>query len=177
MKKILLVLLLMFLTGCSNTPQEVEPTLDIENFSFQNQQSKTETKSAENLETPIKKEEQAPFVHIDLTKMSDTMVYSQVFDILVNPQNYVGKTIRLQGIYEPITDSLAQEVLHYIVVEDATACCAQGVEIKMIGEANYPELYSNAEVVGEIKTYEYSGQTFFYVETSADLIKSDSKLK
>ena len=37
---------------------------------------------------------------VDLTRMSSTMIYAKVFDMLINPQNYEGKKIRMHGIFD-----------------------------------------------------------------------------
>ena len=36
-------------------------------------------------------------VDVDLTALSSTMVYSEVFNMLNTPENYVGKTIKMTG--------------------------------------------------------------------------------
>ena len=36
-------------------------------------------------------------VDLDLTSMSGTMVYSEVYNIMSNPDEYIGKTIRMNG--------------------------------------------------------------------------------
>ena len=38
-------------------------------------------------------------VDIDISQMSGTVVYSTVYDMMWNPQNYVGKTLRVTGIF------------------------------------------------------------------------------
>lgn len=41
----------------------------------------------------------AAAVDIDLTKMSSTMFYSTVFNMVNNPAKFVGKTMRMRGEY------------------------------------------------------------------------------
>ena len=43
--------------------------------------------------------ENAEAVDIDLTKLSNTMVYSQLYNMVVSPDKYIGKTVRLRGKY------------------------------------------------------------------------------
>lgn len=45
----------------------------------------------------------AAAVDIDLTKMSSTMVYSTVFNMVNNPVKFVGKTMRMRGEYTTYT--------------------------------------------------------------------------
>ena len=36
---------------------------------------------------------------VDLTRLSATMVYAEVFNMMVEPENYVGKTIKMNGLF------------------------------------------------------------------------------
>ena len=36
-------------------------------------------------------------VDVDLTKLSSTMVYSEVYHLIYNPDDYIGKTIKMEG--------------------------------------------------------------------------------
>lgn len=118
----------------------------------------TEEPSAEI--TPEPAEETAdPYevIDIDLTVMSATMVYSQVSDIMADPDAYVGKVLKMKG---PMTVFHSEETGKYYfgcLIQDATACCAQGIEFELAGEHHYPEDYppENTEVtvVGVFDTY------------------------
>ena len=39
---------------------------------------------------------------VDLTAMSSTMVFSQVLNMLVSPDDYIGKKIRMKGRFIPL---------------------------------------------------------------------------
>ena len=41
-----------------------------------------------------------PAYDVDLTRMSSTMVYAKVFDMLTQPENYEGKTVRMHGNFD-----------------------------------------------------------------------------
>lgn len=65
---------------------------------------------------------------IDLTQMSATMIYSTVSDMVVHPEQYQGKIVKMTG---RLGSSMVEDELIYgVVIQDATACCAQGIEIK-----------------------------------------------
>ena len=36
-------------------------------------------------------------VDVDLTKLSGTMVYSEVYHLIYNPDDYIGKTVKMEG--------------------------------------------------------------------------------
>jgi len=108
-------------------------------------------------------------VDVDLTTMSSTMVYAKVFNMLGNPDAYLGKTIKMNGVYAAATDDKTGKHYHYIIVEDAFACCQQGFEFIRNGKYVYPQDYppekTKIEVSGTIKSYadpEYD-YTYYYV--------------
>ncbi len=83
-----------------------------------------------------------PGVDEDLTKLSGTMVYAAISDIVYNPDNYKGKVIRLNGLFATYQDEGTGKMYFACVNQDATACCAQGIEfILPEDEYTYPEDY------------------------------------
>ena len=100
---------------------------------------------------------------VDLTRMSSTMIYAKVFDMLINPQNYEGKKIRMHGIFD-VFEYEEAGVKHRsfaCIVQDATACCAQGMEFQLKGNPSYPQDYParNAEITisGTFHQFEEDG--------------------
>lgn len=102
-------------------------------------------------------------IDLDLTALSSTMVYAEVYNMMVRPENYIGKTVKMNGqfaLYQ-VTDSNGQPVPDQIyfacVIADATACCQQGLEFVLAGNYSYPddypELSTEITVVGEFQTY------------------------
>ena len=94
-------------------------------------------------------------VDVDLTTLSSTMVYAEVFNMTMSPDDYIGKTIRMKGSFFVYQDPNTQQVYCGVIVQDATACCAQGFDIVMPAQARYPEDYPPAQsevtVVGTIQ--------------------------
>lgn len=112
---------------------------------------------------PPSAEERTAFSHdgidIDLTRMSSTMVYGQVSGMMYTPDEYVGKTIRMAGksysMYYEETDT----TYYSILIADATACCAQGVEYVLL-DGNYPADETETVVTGVFELYEELGMTY-----------------
>ena len=100
---------------------------------------------------------------VDLTRMSATMVYAEVFNMMVEPENYVGKTIKMNGLFYVYPDEKKGTYTFACIIMDATACCAQGIEFRLRGEhaypADYPEPNTNITVQGTFYTYEEDGFT------------------
>ena len=91
-------------------------------------------------------------VDVDLTKLSGTMVYSAVFDIVENPAQYRGKTIKMRGKYFAFHDPAKNEHHHSCVIWDATACCMQGMEFEL-ASGNYPPNESEITLIGKFDVY------------------------
>ena len=102
---------------------------------------------------------------VDLTHMSATMVYSEVFDMLNTPENYMGKSVCMDGLFTSYLDPENGRYYYACIVQDATACCAQGIEF-VLAEPRAPEDYPGEgdfiTVSGTFDTYEENG--FSYVQ-------------
>lgn len=110
-------------------------------------------------------------VDLDLTKMSATMIYSTIFDMLIMPEEYVDKNIKLSGWFETYTDPQTGEMYYAVVVPDATACCQQGLEFVWKGNHAYPDDFpkpgQNITVTGIYKMIENDGVTYTYLEANS----------
>ena len=106
---------------------------------------------------------------IDLTKLSATMVYAQVFNMIVEPEKFEGKMIKMRGQFM-VYPMDKNENVFAVVISDATACCQQGLEFKWQGEhaypADYPPKGSEIEVTGKFTTGQTpDGFDYFYILT------------
>ena len=103
-------------------------------------------------------------VDIDLTALSGIMVYSEVNSMISFPDNYIGKTVKMQGqftIYQATDENgafIPDKMFFACMIADATACCAQGLEFALAGKSvypdEYPELGSEITVSGTFELYE-----------------------
>lgn len=100
-------------------------------------------------------------INLDLTKQSATVVYSQVFNMMIEPESFVGKKIRLNGIATAIHDEEENKDYFACIVMDATACCAQGIEFELPENMRSPEFYpkdgDEIVVTGVFEMYESHG--------------------
>ena len=96
-------------------------------------------------------------IDIDLTALSGTMVYSEVYRMIVIPEEYLGKTIKMKGNFAIYQNETTGEMFYACLIQDATACCAQGIEFVLKGEHSYPDDYpargSEITVEGVFDTY------------------------
>ncbi len=110
-------------------------------------------------------------IDLDLTKMSATMIYSTIFDMLVMAEDYIDKNIKVSGWFETYTDPETGKMYYAVVVPDATACCQQGLEFVWPGEHKYPEdfpaIKQEITVTGIYKLIENDGISYNYLEASS----------
>ena len=112
-------------------------------------------------------------VDIDLTALSGIMVYSEVNSMISFPDNYIGKTVKMQGqfnIYQATDENgafIPDKMFFACMIADATACCAQGLEFALAGRPvypdDYPELGAEITVIGEFQSYEENGMTWYHL--------------
>jgi hypothetical protein len=112
---------------------------------------------------------------VDLTSLSGTMVYAEVYDIMAYPEEYTGKTIKMGGAYYSSYYDQTGRYSHYVIIEDALACCQQGLEFIWNGDHAYPDDYPAAqakiEVVGVFGSYDELGQTYYRLEVDGISVK------
>lgn len=69
-------------------------------------------------------------VEIDLSKMNADLAYAFIFQLVVEPEKYEGKTIRMTGTFETFYDNEPLGRHDYCIITDVLACCAQGLEFE-----------------------------------------------
>ena len=117
-----------------------------------------------------KKPQEENVVDIDLTQMSSTMVYAEVYNMMVAPEAYEGKKIKLDGSYYAEFFEETGKYYHFIVIDDATACCQQGMEFLWNGEYSYPDDYpevdAQIEITGTFTHYKELGEIYYCIVTN-----------
>jgi hypothetical protein len=71
-------------------------------------------------------------IDYDLTEMNSNMVYSQVFDMMIEPEIYDDKLIKMRGNFAlyPNSPTANGGTAYAVIISDALACCQQGIEFK-----------------------------------------------
>ena len=105
-------------------------------------------------------------IDYDLTTMSSTMIYSTVSNMILYPDVYEGKMVKLEGNFSIYHDEAADRYIFAAIVPDATACCQQGIEFVLDGDYKYPDDYpeegQSITIQGKFNTYNEYG--FNYVQ-------------
>ena len=148
----------------ASAPAEIIPTPD-------EQETQDEQQTPEE---PEQTQTSADGVDVDLTVLSSTMVYSEVYNMLYfYPEDYYGKNVKMTGqfnVYQWVDESgivADMPVAYACIISDATACCAEGVEFVLEGDytypGDYPELGTEITVIGEFQSYEENGVTWYHL--------------
>lgn len=156
----------------NDTPSsDVEVSAPTESIPAPNEQETPDEQQTP--EEPEQTQTSADGVDVDLTVLSSTMVYSEVYNMLYNdPAHYLGKTVKARGefsIYQLVTDGVLQPdpVSYACIISDAAACCAEGMEFVLEGDLTYPEDYpelgAEITVIGEFQSYEENGMTWYHL--------------
>ena len=118
-------------------------------------------------------------VDIDLTVLSANMIYSEVFAMVYSPEEYIGKKVKMEGIFSYYQDEKTGKVYYACIVKDAMQCCAQGIEFIPADGYSYPDDFPGVGedicVSGVFDTYKEGDSTFLTLKDAVllPLISSD----
>ena len=171
-----MICMCLLLSGCVEDGKELVKEGSTESIS----ESVLEEGNTESISESVLEEEKE--VDYDLTLMGSDMVYATVYQLMVDPQTYEGKTFRIEGQYFPTFYEPTQKYYHYCLITDALACCSQGLEfVWEDGTHSYPEEYpqqgADILITGTFETYQESGDTSLYCrlqESKMEVVKSEN---
>lgn len=155
----------LFLVGCGSAGKaDNEKTVaesKIANESNTNE-SNTNENSTEAESESVKKDGEVDY---DLTVMGADMVYATVYQMMIDPKSYIGKSFKIRGNYYSSYSKDKDVYYHFCMIKDAAACCAQGLELlwadeKMNRHENCPEEDALVTVEGVFETYEEGPNTY-----------------
>ena len=64
-------------------------------------------------------------IDVDLTQLSSTMVYAEVYNMMTSPETYIGKIVKMDGTFAYYHDKTTDQYYFACLIQDATACCSQ----------------------------------------------------
>ena len=150
----------------SKIAQESETSSTAQESSTETAETSSVSESTVNPLLPELKPTNKDGIDYDLTAMDGDLVYASVYQMMVEPELFEGKVIKVSGRYYASFFDPNNRYYHYVIIEDAMACCAQGMEFVWDdGSHVYPDEYpkdnSYVEVVGTFETYtETDGQVY-----------------
>ena len=168
MKKIfhllLVAALIVSLSACGSEKDKGTAATDKQTSNSSVSQNQTTEKESESAPATSNPAQSADGIDVDLTKLSSTMVYSEVYNMMVSPDSYIGKTVKMNGQFSYYEDPETKAQYFACIIADATACCSQGLEFVLAGDhtypKDYPELGSEITVIGTFNIYTENGYQY-----------------
>ena len=111
---------------------------------------------------------------IDLTKMNSEMIYAEVNNMVTRPDEYLGRTYKISGLFDYSYFEGTGKDYYYCVIPDATSCCQQGIEFIWEGghtTEEYPARQTEIILEGVYKSYEELGITYHYLSVENIITK------
>ena len=113
-----------------------------------------------------------------VVEIKDRMFISQTNDIYLNTEDYVGRTIKYEGvfdIYQPEPNGKA----YNLVVRYGPGCCGNDgtVGFEVAWDGDYPEQNDWVEVMGEPAFYEEDGAKYLYLNLSSLTVLAERGLE
>ena len=125
-----------------------------------------EAEKSKELEKSLSKNQKSEDLKIDydLTNMSSTMIYAEVFNKLIETEKYENKRVKMKGFFTIYNEGSKDEV-YSVIVPDATACCQQGIEFFYDFKDNKPVANSEITVTGIFNVHMLSdGISYNYIK-------------
>ena len=89
--------------------------------------------------------------------------------MMYTPEDYVGKVVKMEGTYVYAEDQMTGMVYHACIIQDATACCSQGLEFVPGNPEAIPAEGEEVTVVGVFDTY-YEGEDMYCTLRDATIL-------
>ena len=104
-----------------------------------------------------------------IVNIGERVFIGQVNDIYQNAERYLGRTIKLEGIFT--REQWDGQTLHF-VIRNGPGCCGDdgkvGFEVRWAdGQRQYPAHDSWVEAVGTLQSYRSDGSAFLYLDLSS----------
>lgn len=119
---------------------------------------------AEGQTDPALRAEAPP--EVDLVGQNSNMIYAQVYDMVTNPAQYLGKTVRIEGQFSVFHNDELQVDYYVVLISDAMACCQQGMEFiwpEHVYPDDYPKQGDTVQVTGTFEAYDENGTTYYHL--------------
>lgn len=96
----------------------------------------TDTAATQQTEKP----KSADGIDVDLTTLSSTAVYAEVWNMMAEPESYIRKTVKMKGVFAVYEDETTGQQYFACIIVDALGCCRRGLEFILKGSINIPTI-------------------------------------
>jgi zinc transport system permease protein len=115
--------------------------------------------------------EEEPAAPVPVIEIKEKMFIAQTNDVYLNAGDYLGKIIKLEGLFKR-EQYLGEEAVYCFVLRYGPGCCGNdgnaGFEVAWdTPEGEYPAVDEWVEAVGTLKSYEEEGYPYLYLSLSS----------
>ena len=104
----------------------------------------------------------------DIIEIGERLFIGQVNEIYLNANNYLGKTIKLEGIF---IQEHWEGADYYFVIRNGPGCCGDdgvvGFQVAWAANQPYPEVQSWVEAIGVLESRRINDRSYLYLNLSS----------
>ncbi|MDR0563184.1 MAG: hypothetical protein LBG73_10935 [Spirochaetaceae bacterium] len=155
----------LLLSGCENKKAAAKISGTVPGYAAGLSVASPAEADRENRKTPLlvsaKKANEEKVIEI-----KEKMFIAQTNEIYLNPEDYLGKTLKLEGIFQAQKDYTLNGNPYYFVIRNGPGCCpgidsSAGFEVLWENpEETYPNPNDWVEAVGVLSQYEEDGYPY-----------------
>lgn len=113
-------------------------------------------------------------VDLDITAMSETVAYGQISYMMYEFEEYLGQTIKMEGIYQNFHVEDTGESYHYLMMMDETNCCQAALDIRLPPGTPYPEVGAKLLVMGDFNLFSFSFGDYPVIQISSYTVTAEA---
>ncbi|GHU30359.1 hypothetical protein FACS1894172_03480 [Spirochaetia bacterium] len=103
-----------------------------------------------------------------VVEIKEKMFIAQTNDVYLNPEDYLGKTIKLEGLFKSDTYLDADTAYHFVLRYGPGCCGTDGnAGFEVAWDQAYPQEDEWVEAVGLLSSYEEDGYPYLYIQLSS----------
>lgn len=179
---LLIVCLIFALTGCQSTPPKNQnadsggnaPAVESQGSDNSDASSVSEQNTATTSQTTVAPilDTQKPNVSGGVVEITENLFVSQLNDVYLNQEDYIGKEIKYEGMFMQYHWD-ETNMTYYSVYRNSPGCCGAdgqaGFEVVWPegSDKAYPKENEWCEVVGTLAAYDEDGQSYLHIILSS----------
>jgi len=101
----------------------------------------------------------------DVIEIKENLFIAQTNDIYINTEDYLGRTIKYEGIFDYYFWEEADTTYYYVIRYGPGCCGYDGTAgFEVIWDGDYPEQNDWVEAIGVLETYEENGMQYLRLQ-------------
>ena len=104
-------------------------------------------------------------INYDLTKMNYNIASGLLFDMLIEPEKYANKTIKIKGQFH--SEIYENKRIFAILIWDMTGCCPSGLSVVPLSTMKYPDDFPDSgyytTITGTLELLDFAGDAAIYL--------------